>query len=315
MPIDKPRGTTDLSSEGDQNLLNRVKQRSAVPVGGAPMPQVPRLDQAPPNRAAGVQNAASARRLLTPEEQKKLAESGKMIPGVGAGYAANQPGLANLPTDEEGTPQQIDERLLPRPPGSGLRSETVEGLNKLAEAQTKSKDDVELDKIHEEIDDLDDDYVTDEFGNRVKSLLANKERRKAVESRCMPMDFGDLLMKGSIEQKVPIIPGKFEPTFRSTHGHEDDFLNERMAVLRGSDRQIMDRFTLYRLTCGLVKINNRVLPSHLGANGKTDEKLFEAKFEMVVSLATAILADLSVNYNWFARRVEKMLVFDNIKDF
>jgi len=314
MPSDTPKGTTSFA-EGDKNLLAKVKERSKVPVGGAPMPSVPRLDQPLPNRAAGVQNTASAKRLVTAEEQKKLVESGKHRPGVGSGYAANQPGLANLPTDEEGQPQEIDERLLPRPPGSGLRADTVEGLNKLAEAQKPSDDDAALDKISEEIDELDDEYVTDEFGNRIRSLLANKERKKAIESRCMPMDFEKLLMEGSIEQRVPIFPGKFEPTFRSTHGHEDDYLNERMARLRGSDRQVMDRFTLYRLTCGLLKINNRVLPTHLGKDGTTDDDLFDAKFKMVSSLATHVLSDLSVNFNWFMRRVEKLLVFDNIKDF
>lgn len=315
MPPEPPKSVVDLSSEGDKNLLARVKQRSAQPVGGAPMPHVPRLDSAPQNRSVGVQNVAAGRRLMKPEEQKKLAEQGRLRPGVGSGYAANQPGISELPTDEAGQPQEIDERLIPRPPGSGLRPETVDGLNKLAAAQP-SDDDAELEKINKEIDEIDEDeYITDEFGNRVRSLLANKERKKAIEGRCMPMDFEDLLMKGSIEQKVPIIPGKFEPTFRSTHGHEDDFLNEKMSGFRGSDRSIMDRFTLYRLTCGLTKINNRVLPSHIGANGRSDEKLFEAKYEFVANLATQVLADLSVNYSWFMRRVEKLLVFDNIKDF
>lgn len=314
MPND-PKGTTNFT-DGDKDLLAKVKARSQVPVGGAPMPQVPRLDQAVPNRSVGVQNTAAGRRLLTPDEQKKLAESGKMIPGVGSGYAANQPGLSQLPTDEEGNPQEIDERLVPRPAGAGLRPDTVAGLNKLAAAQEQEKKtDADLEKINQEIEDIDDEFVTDEFGNRVRSLLANKERKKAIESRCMPMDFDDLLMKGSVEQRVPIFPGKFEPTFRSTHGHEDDYLNERMGRFRGSDRQIMDLFSLYRLTCGLVKINNRVLPTHLGQNGRIDEKNFDNKFEMVAALATQVLADLSVNYSWFIRRVEKLLVFDNIKDF
>lgn len=314
MPND-PKGTTNFT-DSDKDLLAKVKARSQVPVGGAPMPQVPRLDQAVPNRSVGVQNTAAGRRLMTSDEQKKLAESGKMIPGVGSGYAANQPGLAHLPTDEEGNPQEIDERLVPRPAGAGLRPDTVAGLNKLAAAQEQEKKtDSELEKINQEIEDIDDEFVTDEFGNRVRSLLANKERKKAIENRCMPMDFDDLLMKGSVEQRVPIFPGKFEPTFRSTHGHEDDYLNERMGRFRGSDRQIMDLFSLYRLTCGLVKINNRVLPTHLGQNGRIDEKNFDNKFEMVAALATQVLADLSVNYSWFIRRVEKLLVFDNIKDF
>jgi hypothetical protein len=312
MPND--RDTTNFG-EGDKKLIDRVKSRGAVPVGGAPMPVVPRLDQAVPNRSAGVQNQAAGRRLLTPDEQKKLADSGQMIPGVGSAYAGNQPGLAQLPTDEHGNQKEIDERLMPRPAGAGLRPDTVDGLNKLAQVQDKKSDDEELEKINKELEDLDDEYITDEFGNRVKSLLANKERRKAIEARCMPMDFDDLLMKGSVDQKVPIFPGKFEPTFRSPQALEDEAMNERMALVRGSDRQIMDRFALYRLTCGLVKINNRVLPTHLGADGTVNDDLFDAKFKMVVRLATPIIADLSVNFTWFMKRVEKLLVYDNIKDF
>jgi hypothetical protein len=311
MPND--RDTTNFGE--DKKLIDRVKSRGAVPVGGAPMPTVPRLDQAVPNRSAGVQNQAAGRRLLTPDEQKKLADSGQMIPGVGSAYAGNQPGLAQLPTDEHGNQKEIDDRLLPRPAGAGLRPDTVDGLNKLAQAQDKKPDDEELEKINKELEELDDEYITDEFGNRIKSLLANKERRKAIEARCMPMDFDDLLMKGSVDQKVPIFPGKFEPTFRSPQALEDEAMNERMALVRGSERQIMDRFALYRLTCGLVKINNRVLPTHLGADGTVNDDLFDAKFKMVVRLATPIIADLSVNFTWFMKRVEKLLVYDNIKDF
>jgi len=312
---DRPKGTIDFS-DNDKDLLSKVKSRTEVPVGGAPMPKVPRLDQAPANKHVGVQNASAARRLLTPEEHKKLVESGKLVQGVGSGYAANQPGLAALPTDEEGRPQEVHPDLMPRPEGAGLRPDTLKGLEKLAEANTSSKkEDKELEKIEEELDELDDEYITDEFGNRVRSMLANKKRREAIENRCMPMDIDDLLMKGSVEQRIPIVPGKFEPTFRSPQGHEDTFLNERMSKVRGSDRMIMDLHALFRLTCGLVKINNRTLPNHLGQNGKPTDDLFDAKFAMVSSLATPVLADLSTNYTWFLRRVEKLLVFDNIKDF
>lgn len=313
---DQPKSVVDLSSENDRKLLDRIKKRGEVPVGGAPMPKIPRLDQAPPNRSVGVQNASAGKRLMTPDEQAKLAEKGKLRPGVGSGYAANQPGLASLPVDEDGAELEVAERLKPRPPGAGLREDTVAGLNQLAAAQEpKTDDDAALEKIRDEIDELDDEYITDEFGNRIKSILANKERKKAIEDRCMPMDFEDLLMNGSVEQKVIIFPGKFEPTFRSTQGIEDDYLNEKMSGLRGSDRQIMDRFTLYRLTCGLVKINNRTMPSHFDHTGKINDALFDAKFDMVTKLATPVLADLSVNFSWFMRRVEKLLVFENIKGF
>lgn len=311
---DRPKGTTNF--DGDRALLERIKTRTEVPVGGAPMPKIPRLDQAPTNKHVGVQNTSAAKRLLTPEEHRQLADSGKLVQGVGSGYAANQPGLSSLPTNEEGQPQEVHPDLLPRPEGAGLRPNTLKGLEMLAEVNVPSrKDEEEPDSFNKELDELDDEYITDEFGNRIRSMLANSKRREAIEKRCMPLDIDDLLMKGSVEQKIQIIPGKFEPTFRSLHGYEDTFLNEKMSKIRGSERMVLDIHALYRLTAGLVKINNRILPSHLDQNGKPTDSLFDVKFAMVSSLATPVLADLSTNYTWFLRRVEKLLVFDKIKDF
>lgn len=286
-----------------------------VPVGGVPMPSMPRLDQPLPNQAQA-KAVSSAQRVLTPEEQEKLRASGQMIPGVGSAYAANQPGLQHLPTNSDGEEVQIDERLKPRPPGAGLRPDTVEQLQAVAAANApSSSDDQELEKINKEIDELDDVYEENEFGERVKSLLSNKKRAALIEGRCAPMAFEDLLLNGRVQQKVPIIPGKFEPTFQSLSGEDNVEILRLMGLVRGPDQYLLDMLSIYNLTAGLFMINNKVLPKHTDTNGDFDEKAFMAKYKTISKMALPILADLAVNFRLFTRRVQKLTVVDDIKSF
>jgi hypothetical protein len=238
---------------------------------------------------------------------------GQLRQGVGSAYTVNQP---NLPTDTEGNALPIDPRLEPRPAGAGLREETVRDLAALAEAnKPKADDDKELDKIHKEIDDIDEVFETNEFGERVRNLLANKKRQKAIEDRCEKMKFEDLLLYGSVKQTVPIIPGRFEPTFRSPHPDEDLEVKRLMGSVRGTDQYILDTFAIYSLTLGLDAINGKPLISHLDKNGDFEETLFRTKVKMVAKMAMPIVADLVVNYNWFGRRVQKLTVYEDIKGF
>lgn len=315
------KGTTDFTKPATsyQEAIEAAKAKAA-PVGGTPMPKMPRFDQAQPStRTTGVQSVRAAQRILTPEQQSQLQNDGKFIPGVGSGYAANQPGLAQ-PTSPEGEVLPVNERLAPRPPGSGLRQDTVEGLKALAKAnsgnaQESTENDEELNKINKEISEIDEVWETNEFGERVRSLLRNKKRKEAIEARCPTMDFEDLLMSGSVMQKVPIIPGRFEPTFRSLQGTEDLEIKRLMGSIRGPDQYILDTFSIFNLTAGLHAINGKILPSHLDKNGDFDEKLFEAKNKTVIKMAIPILADLSVNFTWFVNRVQKLTVIDEIKGF
>jgi hypothetical protein len=332
MANDKDKGVVDFGG-GDYAARIAAAKSGKVPVGGAPMPPMPRFDMAPPDRNVGVQNAAAGQRLLTPQQQEDLARQGKLIPGVGAGYAANQPGLrGQMP--QVAVPQQALEQAEagqmvqgtapgqfanpPRPEGAGLRAETVQGLEALNRAQQKADDkkvDEELNKDIEELDAM-EPFETDEFGNRVRSLLQNRERKDAIEARCPTMAIDDLITRGEVRQRVPIVPGKFEPTFRSVGGHEDLFIKRLMSSERGSDTYILDKFSVMNLVAGLYEINGKPLPSHLNPEtGDPDEAAFQVKFRVVSKMPLPMLADLSVNYNWFGKRLQKLFVVDNIKGF
>lgn len=305
----------DFGADSEAAAAIAAAKSKRVPVGGTPMPAMPRLDQPPAPAHQGVQNVSSMRRVLTPEEKQRLSEQGQFVPGVGSAYAANQPMAKALVTDTEGNEQPIDPRLQPRPEGAGLRQETVSQLEAVAAANAAATDDQELKKIREEIDDQDDLFETNEFGERVKSLLGNKKRAEIIANRCASLAFEDLLLYGSVRQKVPIIPGKFEPTFRSLQGDENVEILRLMGSVNGPDQYVLDMLNLYRLTAGLYAINSKVLVSHLNTNGEFDEALFKAKFKIVSKMALPILADMSVNFGWFSARVQKLTVVDDIKSF
>lgn len=306
---------TNFGEESAAAAIAAAKQRR-VPVGGPSAPPMPRLDMPPPAvTKAGAQAVRSAQRVLSPEEQAKLAETGQFHPGVGSAYAANQPAISRLPTSTDGEELPIDPRLSPRPAGAGLRPDTVKSLEAVAAANANTENNEELKKINKEIDEIDEVFETNEFGERVKSLLGNKERCRSIEARCQPLALEDLLINGSVQQKVPIVPGKFEPTFRSLQGFENLEILRLMSSLRGTEDFIMDTMSLWRLTAGLFSINGRVFPNHLNKEGDFDDTLFKAKCNMVMKMALPILSDMVVNFGWFQKRVQKLTVLEDIKSF
>lgn len=320
----------EVTDFGNTDYANKIAAAKAqkVPVGGVPLPPIPRLDQPPPDRFQGVQSHRAAQQLLTPEQREELARGGQFIPGVGSAYVANQP-AARSGVPQVAVPQQaVDQANAgqmqqgrqgepvnpPRPEGAGLRPETVQQLEAVNRANQEPKKEEGLETAGKELESL-DDFELDEFGNRVRSLLNNKARRDVIEGRCEEMSIEELITRGEVRQKVPIIPGKFEPVYRSVSGDEDLFIKRKMSPERGSDQYILDKFSVMNLAAGLYALNGKPLPSHLDAGGEPDEALFQAKYKIVSRMPLAMLADLSVNYTWFGRRVQKLFVVDNIKGF
>jgi hypothetical protein len=275
---------------------------TTVPVGGAPMPKMPRFDQPPRDAHAGVQAAGAAAKILSPEQRAQLEEKGQFIPGVGSAYAANQPKTAPPP------PADPEWKNPPRPPGAGLSEETVRGLEELGKAK-------EAEKAAPVEEDRGPRFDAEEFGDVTRSLLNNKKRREAIEARLVDqITIEDLITLGELRQRVPIVPGRFEPTFRSVSGSEDIWVKHRMGSESGSDQYIADKYAMMNLTLGLYAINGKELPGHM-KDDEVDPKLFEVKFKRILKFPLQMLADMSVNFVWFIRRVEKTLVIDDIKGF
>ena len=285
--------TSVASQVEHQDRLKTVKTHQKVPVGGAPMPSIPPLDSPPPHRNDPM-------KVLTDEEIENLKAKGQFIPGAGSAYVTNQPPPVpegDIPPEKFANP--------PRPEG-GLRPETVKEIEEFGKYAKEMAD-----KDKEEVE----DGIVDEFGNIIRNELVNPKRKKSIESRCAPMDISDLLLHQEIRQTVPIVPKKFEPTFRSVSGLEDLFIKRLIGEEGGTDRYVLDKFTLMNLCAAIYAINGKPFPNHLDKDGKPDEKLFEHKFMVLSKYPMPILADLGVNYHWFDKRVRKLLSIENIQDF
>jgi hypothetical protein len=85
--------------------------------------------------------------------------------------------------------------------------------------------------------------------------------------------------------------------------------------MKGSSQMVFDLFSVMNLCCSLYSFNRKPLPDHLTKEGDPDDEKFEAKMKTLLRLPIQLLADLSVNYSWFDRRVKKLLVIDEIKGF
>lgn len=312
MSTDK-RDTTQFEAPAiDPAYAERIAASKAkgIPLGGAPMPSMPRLDQPPPDRFAGVQGAR-ALETLTEEQRAERAKAGNFIPGIGEAYAANQPRRPMPMPPKDGGPAPINP---PRAEG-GLRPETVAQLQGFAAAQEAVQPTAD-ETLIKDVDAVSAEMDFSDLGNRTRNMLSNKPRREAIERRISEViSLEDLIVHQEIRQNVPIIPGKFVPTFRSMNGHEDIWIKRRMGSETGADQYILDKYAMMNLCCGLFALNGKVLASHMTADGFIDEAGFDKKFNSLLRYPLQVLADLSANFVWFNRRVERALVIDDIKGF
>lgn len=339
MTTKDPNSPTDLSPAGATDYAARLQaaQQGNAPLGGAPMPTIPRLDQAPPGtgdrsqgvQQAGAQNAqaqeeqrrAGIANAMSPEQHAAAVAAGQIIPGVGSGYVQNQPkGVQISPAEQPQGPAMEKtgpdgQPANPIRPEGGLSKETVEGLAAMtaANAEPDKPEEGKPEKGKEEIDF--DEFDFEEFGRASRDMLNNKERRNAIEAKITDeLDFEGLIINQELRQKVPIRKG-FEPQYRTPGGHEDLFVKRLIGNVEGSERYILDYYAIMGLCTSLYALNGRPLPSHLDNNGDPDEKLFEEKMKFLLKYPIVIVTDLSVNFSWFTGRVQKLLNLDQVKDF
>jgi hypothetical protein len=276
--------------------------------------------------------------------------------GQGAMYAAAQPALALkygvIRQGQRVAPQQL------RPGPRRSPQETIADLQKLAEFEktrqaaesgdTKAEQDSvqgaggaaarlanpsgdpdvrplgdeekeKLDRAKKALSTM-DEFDFDAFRQAMmKDLLNNDEQKKIIEERLEPMDLDDMLTKSYVLQRVPIIPGKFEPTFRSMTG-EDDLSMKRLimqdskSVKEVSDRYLLDKFSLMSIAAMTHAINSHLFAEIHDKDGNFDDDLFWKRFNIIIKQPYHMLASLGVNAFWFDVRVRKLFVAERIKN-
>jgi hypothetical protein len=145
------------------------------------------------------------------------------------------------------------------------------------------------------------------FGDDTQwSVLNNPTRRKAIESRLVPLDIADILVHGEVRQTIPVIPDKLTLVVRSVNGEEDLAVKHLMGDESGTDRYLMDKFSLMGVTLGLVSINDVELPTHLNKDKEFDKELFLRKFKILLRYPMSLLADIGLQFFWFDKRVQAL---------
>ncbi len=152
----------------------------------------------------------------------------------------------------------------------------------------------------------------------MKDLLNNDEQRKIVEERVDTLDLSSLIMNGYVQQRVPIVPSTYEPTFQSFTGEEElalkRLLMDERKGIEAPDRYLLDKFQLMTVALGISQINNTKLPDHRDKDGNFNDDLFWKKFNRILKLPFHMLASMGVHYYWFDIRVRKLFVAERIKN-
>lgn len=162
------------------------------------------------------------------------------------------------------------------------------------------------------LEDMDDFDVSRARNALFKDLLNNDKQREIIESRLTPLKLSELIMQGVVKQRVPVIPGEFEPVFQSYSGEEDLWTKRligdeiRSNGTSGSDTYTLDKFLLMGLTISLHAINKQMLPDYRGSDGEFKEEAFWHKYKIVSKFNYHMLASLAANWFWFDVRVRKL---------
>ena len=228
--------------------------------------------------------------------------------------------LQSMKGDHGATGLNPEGGVSPRPQGSPVISpQTAAQLGQLnaAQAAAQARQAKNEENIKKEIEEAKDDAAFDGFDfmayNEAEKILNNKKRRLDIEGRCQPMSLEDLIIKDEVSQIVPIVPGKFEATFRTMNPEESLFVKQYLAKEQApNESYALEKFSLCQLCCSLVSINGTEFPDHRRPDGSPDEELFKAKLKRLMKKSAYVISDLGLNFIWFDMRVRKLLSPDKL---
>lgn len=173
-------------------------------------------------------------------------------------------------------------------------------------------------EVEDKPEDVDSDFTSrdiqeiKELLNPYSAYLDTEDRIKQIESRCEELDISAFFSTGEIRQKVPVVPGQFEPIFRTVSVEEDMGIKKLILEDDGPAAYLEDKLSLYATVLSVVSIGDKKFTSHLNKR-KFDEKLFLKKANEIWQLPLQIFADIQIQRNYFNRRVFKLIVDGSLK--
>lgn len=276
---------SELPTPAGMTATQRAKKK-APPVGGAPAVKIPRFDEVP--------------QVIRTQQDQPVEQTQQMIQQPAQQPQFNRRSQEEIDADMNKLKEAIEKHQQEN------SEEPVKSQESAGEEKSGTED------IEEAFQNM-DDFEFDSYRRMMEeNVLNNPARRKAIEARCRPMDVVDLITTGEVQQEVPVVPGKYIVTFRSTTGAEDLAIKRLLYDERGTPRYMLDMYSMMSLTLGLYAINRHPLPDHRDEEGNFDTVKFNEKFKLVKGYPLQLIADLSANYAWFDVRVRKLFAVDEL---
>lgn len=218
------------------------------------------------------------------------------------------------PSQAEGVVEDIDTPLVP-PERPGAAAAATTGANPVVTDADRARMSDEVKRAISQMDDIDFDMLRRKMA---EDILKNPEQRRIVEARCIPLKIEDLILSNRVKQRVPIVPGKFEPTYESQTSDVEMALKQLISVesdsVRVSEAYLLDKYALMNTTAGVVAINGNLLPPMFDAAGEFSSELFWVKYKWMLKRPMHMLASLGVHYAWFEARVRELFKVEEAKN-
>ena len=290
------------------------------PVGGTDMPAMPSFAEVAAEQSGrGDKNPFGA---MTQERYDEMVKSGQAVPGIGGGFAVNQPlmqpGAQRKSPEERKAEREQELRALAAANKDAGKTPPVDGdVEDLVEDE-EEEDGKEAGK--DPLADLGPDMFS-AYQVAMQQARKNRERREAIAARVDDIDIEQALVSQDITQSVPIYPGKFEVKFRSLNGAEDSWVKDyvwRETTGSSSDLYYQTRTGLLNLTMALVGVGGskglKPLLDHRDKDGGVDEEKAKEKLKFILKYPMPILMEMSIQYAWFEQRIREALDFDSVKN-
>jgi len=151
------------------------------------------------------------------------------------------------------------------------------------------------------------------FEERIEDLVNNDKRRESIEAKLEPMQIDDLILHNELRQTVPLLGGRLKVVFRSTSGEEDLGVKQLLDDLSANNARFMlDSFSLMNACLGVRSVGKAELPPVLDEKERFSPTLFEVRYRRFLKFPQVVLRDIVINFVWFDRRVQKVVVAEEL---
>ena len=300
----------------DQNpeYQSKLQRRAGTPIRGmgSGYAQNQAMAGAPdPNEAARLAKMTPEEAQEEAERQERLqAELDNMREDIQIALENNQwtPDTSSWP-HVPSSPEEWKELLDKQP--AGIIQDWHKRMNEAVDNQIDEEDEEALKESIQSIASLDPD-------DPLYDPLTDKARKRSIEENLQPLDFEEMVWKGSCTQEIETRPG-FKVTFRTLSTQHGLWLEYWMSQREETSYQhTRHLFSLIQVAACLEAVNGKSVGADMTKYVRHEQreeylKALEERLEFLGKMPGVISDDLIVQFVWFTGRVRKLLAGDLMK--